>query len=213
MDVVRGPLADEGLLLVELPRGGAASHEAVVELPGPGELAVGAGQAVVREEKPLRVLGVRPRSDAALGRSADGFSLLCPTIDMISRGGESVASADERAPKLEALDQQSLDLALVLDVLQLAREGSAGEPVKAGAACQVAVAAVAGRRAPDGEAQKRLLQGVATRLGGRHPLHGDLQGPELVLRQAQPASFSKQSSRKFWWSMWWNTTVRANRGP
>ena len=43
-DVVRGPLADEGLLLVELPRGGAASHEAVVELPGPGELAVGAGQ-------------------------------------------------------------------------------------------------------------------------------------------------------------------------
>ena len=48
----------------------------------------------------------------------------------------------------------------------------------------MAVAAVAGRRAPDGEAQKRLLQGVATRLGGRHPLHGDLQGPELVLRQA-----------------------------
>ena len=36
--------ADEGLLLVELPRGGAASHEAVVELPGPGELAVGAGE-------------------------------------------------------------------------------------------------------------------------------------------------------------------------
>ena len=43
-DVVRRPLADEGLLLVELPRGGAASHEAVVELPGPGELAVGAGE-------------------------------------------------------------------------------------------------------------------------------------------------------------------------
>ena len=62
---------------------------------------------------------------------------------------------------------------------------SAGEPVKAGAACQVAVAAVAGRRAPDGGAQKRLLQGVATRLGGRHPLHGDLQGPELALRQAE----------------------------
>ena len=43
-DVVRRPLADEGLLLVKLPRGGAASHEAVVELPGPGELAVGAGE-------------------------------------------------------------------------------------------------------------------------------------------------------------------------
>ena len=43
-DVVRGPLTDEGLLLVELPRGGPASHEAVVELSGPGELAVGAGE-------------------------------------------------------------------------------------------------------------------------------------------------------------------------
>ena len=93
-DVVRGPLADEGLLLVELPRGGAASHEAVVELPGPGELAVGAGQedlaeAVVRQREPLRALGVRPRSDAALGRSADGFSLLCPTghgVSFLGRG-------------------------------------------------------------------------------------------------------------------------------
>ena len=83
-DVVRRPLADEGLLPVELPRGGVAPHEAVVELPRPRELAVGAGQedlaeAVVREGEPLRALGVRPRSDAALGRSADGFSLLCPT--------------------------------------------------------------------------------------------------------------------------------------
>ena len=83
-DVVGGALADQGLLLVKLSGGGAASHEAVVELARSGELAVGAGQedlaqAVVGEREPLRALGVRPRSDAALGRSADGFSLLCPT--------------------------------------------------------------------------------------------------------------------------------------
>ena len=47
----------------------------------PGGL-LGAGQedlaeAVVREGEPLRAFVLR--SDAALGRSADGFSLLCPT--------------------------------------------------------------------------------------------------------------------------------------
>ena len=90
-DVVGGPLADQGLLLVKLSGGGAASHEAVVELARSGELAVGAGQedlaqAVVGEREPLRALGVRPRSDAALGRSADGFSL-CPTRhDFLGRG-------------------------------------------------------------------------------------------------------------------------------
>ena len=71
-DVVGGPLADQGLLLVKLSGGGAASHEAVVELARSGELAVGAGQedlaqSVVGEREPLRALGVRPRSDAALG--------------------------------------------------------------------------------------------------------------------------------------------------
>ena len=91
-DEVCRALADEGLLLVELSGGGAASHEAVVELARSGELAVGAGQedlaqAVVGEREPLRALGVRPRSDAALGRSADGFSLLCPTRhDFLGRG-------------------------------------------------------------------------------------------------------------------------------
>ena len=88
-------------MLVELSGGGAASQEAVVELARSGELAVGAGQedlaqAVVGEREPLRALGVRPRSDAALGRSADGFSLLCPTRhDFLY--GESAVWADERA--------------------------------------------------------------------------------------------------------------------
>ena len=57
-DVVGGALADQGLLLVKLSGGGAASHEAVVELARSGELAVGAGQedlaqAVVGEREPL----------------------------------------------------------------------------------------------------------------------------------------------------------------
>ena len=64
-DEVRGALADERLLLVELPRGGAARHQAVLKLPGSRELAVGAGQ-----EDRLKAV-VKPAAAAASpGRSS-----------------------------------------------------------------------------------------------------------------------------------------------
>ena len=60
-DVIRGTVSNQRLALVELATGRAAAGDAVIELPGPGELTVRAGQehglqAVVPQGQELRAL-------------------------------------------------------------------------------------------------------------------------------------------------------------